>query len=89
MAEDGDAPGTVPTAATSTTVTVTPGLHGTVAVFDGSQEEWIDYVERVDSYFIANEYSQRSQEASHFAERCWSKYLSDALFAWQADRQLV
>ena len=55
MAEDRDAPSTVPTAATSATVTFTPGLHGTVAVFDGTQEEWIDYAERLDSYFIAND----------------------------------
>ena len=55
MSEDGDAPGPVPPAATSTTVTVTPGLHRTVAVFDGTREESIDYAERLDSYFIAND----------------------------------
>ena len=42
MSEDGDAPGPVPPAAASTTVTVTHGQHG-------------DYVERLDSYFIAND----------------------------------
>ena len=52
MSVEGDAPGPVPPAATSTTVTV---LHGTVAVFDGTREEWIDYAERLDSYFIAND----------------------------------
>ena len=51
MTEEGDAP-LVAAAATSTTVHV--GLHGTAPVFDSTQEEWAEYVERLDSYFIAN-----------------------------------
>ena len=30
------------------------GLHGTAPVFDSTQEEWEDYTERLDSYFLAN-----------------------------------
>ena len=41
-------------AATTVTVAV-PGLHGTVSPFDGSQEDWIEYAERLDSYFVAND----------------------------------
>ena len=35
--------------------TVHVGLHGTAPVFDSTQEEWTEYVERLDSYFIAND----------------------------------
>ena len=52
MTEGGDPP-TRPVMAA--TVTFMPGLHGTVAVFDGTQEKWIDYAERLDSYFVAND----------------------------------
>ena len=41
--------------AAAAAVTVMPGLHGTVSVFDGSQEDWVEYAERLESYFIANE----------------------------------
>ena len=40
-------------AATNTTVHV--GLHSTTPVFDSTQEEWVEYVERLDSYFLAND----------------------------------
>ena len=32
-----------------------PGLHGNLSAFDSSQEDWIEYVERLDYYFVANE----------------------------------
>lgn len=51
MAED---EGATPPAATSTT-TVHVGLHGTAPVFDSTQEEWAEYAERLDSYFLAND----------------------------------
>ena len=41
--------------AAAAAVIVTPGLHGTVSVFDGSQEDWVEYAERLESYFIVNE----------------------------------
>ena len=30
------------------------GLHGTVSAFDPDQEDWIEYVERLELYFLAN-----------------------------------
>lgn len=50
--EDGDTTRPV-AAATSTTVHV--GLHGTAPVFDSTQEEWPEYAERLDSYFLASD----------------------------------
>ena len=38
------------------TVTVAvPGLHGTVSPFDGSKDDWVEYTERLESYFVAND----------------------------------
>ena len=34
--------------------TVHVGLHGTAPVFDSTQEEWVEYIERL-SYFLAND----------------------------------
>ena len=31
------------------------GLHGFVASFEEGQEEWSEYVERLDHYFVAND----------------------------------
>ena len=36
-------------------VAVPAGLHGVVSPYDGNQEEWVEYAERLESYFIANE----------------------------------
>ena len=61
MTEEGDGAtsggGVVPaaTAAAATSTTVHVGLHGTAPVFDSTQEEWEDYAERLDSYFLAND----------------------------------
>ena len=53
---DGAVPAaTAATAATATNTTVHVGLHGTAPVFDSTQEEWEDYAERLDSYFLAND----------------------------------
>ena len=32
----------------------TVGLHGTVAAFDPAQEDWSEYIERIEHYFTAN-----------------------------------
>ena len=42
-----------PTAAATLSVPV--GLHGTVSAFDPRQEDWIEYVERLELYFLAND----------------------------------
>ena len=42
-------------AAATATVAVPAGLHGVVSPYDGNQEEWVEYVERLESYFIAND----------------------------------
>ena len=42
------------TASAPTSTTVHVGPHGTTPTFDGSQEEWAEYVERLESYFLAN-----------------------------------
>ena len=34
---------------------VASGLHGVVSPFDGNQEDWVEYAERLESYFIAND----------------------------------
>ena len=43
------------TAAVVPTVSVPTGLHGVITPYDGNQEEWIEYTERLENYFIANE----------------------------------
>ena len=50
MAEGDGGDGARPTVAVAV-----PGLHGTVTAFDRSQEEWVEYGERLDSYFITND----------------------------------
>ena len=44
-----------PSGGSQPTVTVMPGLHRTVSIFDGTQEDWIEYAERLESYFVAND----------------------------------
>ena len=36
-------------------ISVPAGLHGVVSPYDGNQEEWVEYAERLENYFIANE----------------------------------
>ena len=44
-----------PTASSATATLPAPlGLHGTVSAFDPDQEDWIEYVERLELYFLAN-----------------------------------
>ena len=50
---DSDATTAGPTVATTPIVRV--GLHGAVSKFDGNQEEWTEYVEQLEHYFIAND----------------------------------
>ena len=42
-------------AAAIATVAVPAGLHGVVSPYDGNQEEWVEYTERLENYFIAND----------------------------------
>ena len=51
MADDEAAP--VPPART--------GLHGVVSAFDGNQEEWVEYAERLENYFIANDIADEAK----------------------------
>ncbi len=46
-----------PPAATATT-----GLHGAVAPFDSTQEEWVEYAERLENYFIANDITNEGKQ---------------------------
>ena len=46
-----------PPAATATT-----GLHGAVAPFDSAQEEWVEYAERLENYFIANDITNEGKQ---------------------------
>ena len=41
--------------AATATVAVPAGLHGVVSPYDGNQEEWVEYAERLENYFIAND----------------------------------
>lgn len=46
----------VPPTSTATAVSLVPvGLHGKVSAFDPRQEDWVDYVERLELYFLAND----------------------------------
>ena len=44
-----------PSAAVTAATPVASGLHGVVLPFDRNQEEWVEYAERLESYFIAND----------------------------------
>ena len=46
-----------PLAATATT-----GLHGAVAPFDSAQEEWVEYAERLENYFVANDITNEGKQ---------------------------
>ena len=48
----GGSPPTVPRTAAATVTQ--SGSHGVVSPFDGNEEEWIDYTERLENYFVAN-----------------------------------
>ena len=48
MSDEGG--GVAAVARTSTVTIAVPGLHGMVSPCDGSQEDWIEYAERLDSY---------------------------------------
>ena len=48
-------PGSGASAAATATVAVPAGLHEVVSPCDGNQEEWVEYAERLENYFIAND----------------------------------
>ena len=45
----------VPPATVLATLPAPVGLHGKVSAFDPHQEDWIEYVEWLELYFLANE----------------------------------
>ena len=48
MTDDDSAP-------TPAAISVPVAMYGVVSPFDGKQEEWVDYAERLENYFIAND----------------------------------
>ena len=57
ISEGGDPPviDSLSVAASGATAPVmVPGLHRKVSTFDSNQEDWIDYVECLELYFVAN-----------------------------------
>ena len=59
MTEETDTPSVVRPPPTSTAAATLPappvGLHGKVSAFDSSEEDWVEYVERLELYFLAND----------------------------------
>ena len=51
---EGTPPSTAAAAAPAAPIVV-PGLHGQVSAFDANQEDWVEYVERLELYFTAND----------------------------------
>ena len=51
---DGDTDPRPTLSAATVTLPAPLGLHGTVSAFDPDQEDWIEYVERLELYFLAN-----------------------------------
>ena len=66
---------TAAAAAAAPTVRVA-GLVGVVAPFNGKEEEWIDYAERLEHYFIANDITDVAKKRAIFAQCSGSIYLS-------------
>ena len=44
--------------------------HGTIAEFDRSQEDWVEYTERLEQYFIANEVVDASKKKAILLSVC-------------------
>lgn len=42
------------------------GLHGVVSPFDSNQEEWVEYAERLEHYFIANDITDDAKRRAIF-----------------------
>ena len=59
--EEGTAPRAAPAATVPAPVLV-PGLHGQVSAFDPHKEEWVEYVERLELYFLANEINDATKK---------------------------
>ena len=49
-------------AAVGTAPVAMAGLHGVVSAFDGNQEERVEYAERLENYFIANDLNDRQRD---------------------------
>ena len=62
MTTDGGDP---PPAAAAVPV-IAPGLHGKASAFDPQQEDWIEYVERLELYFMANNIENLSKKRAIF-----------------------
>ena len=61
---------------TSTATVVAPGLHRKVSAFDAHQEDWIEYVECLELYFMANDITDAAKTESDSAQCRWSSNLS-------------
>ena len=48
---------------------IVPGLHGRVSAFDANQEEWIEYVERLELYFLANDITDPAKKSDSTKRR--------------------
>ena len=47
--ESGGGSGAAPGTPAPTVTVAVPGLHGTVSPFEGSQEDWVEYAEHLES----------------------------------------
>ena len=62
MMEGEEASGTTPLTSTVTTAPASLFVHRTVPVFDTTQEEWIEYTERLENYFLANDITDAAKK---------------------------
>ena len=67
-------------------MTVHVGLHGTAPVFDETQEEWAEYAERLESYFLANDIVDRGKKRAILVNAVDLPIDQDSLFAREATR---
>ena len=56
----GDGERAPPTAAAAA-VAMHSGSHGVVSPFNGNEEDWIDYAERLENYFVANDIADEAK----------------------------
>ena len=74
-------------------VAVPAGLHGVVSPYDGNQEEWVEYTERLEHYFIANDIADVAKRLAILLNGVgaptYRLIKTLALPAWYSERSLL
>ena len=63
---------TVPAASMATTTVVTAATYGRIAEFNQETDNWNQYVERLDFYFVANDIKDEVKQKAIFLSACGS-----------------